>query len=421
MRDWFDALPVRRKLMLMNYSAFAGTAIIFMLIIGLSGGNLWVGLAAAVVLAIAIQPVVIFLDSTIRSSFSDMSDAAYRISKGDFTQKIDMASAGSLGELGHSFNSMIDKLRDILTETTSITRHVSDASHTIFESNSEIKKVMEQVAASAMELAKGSQEISSSVTDMSNSVSEIDVLVANYAVSTQEMNKRSETTLAWVEKGRQALDSQADGMQKNIAATGKMSETIRDLTQKAQGISSITKSISEIADQTNLLSLNASIEAARAGEHGRGFAVVAQEVRNLAEQSMSSTKQVFSLVKDITEGIRQTTETMKINEEVVKLQTERIHETEQVFVEIVNSIQFISEQISLFVRESDAMLDSIRHISSAIHNISAITQQSAAGTEQVSVSMNEQIVSVQAVVDETERMRTMANQLQRTIQIFKIK
>ncbi|MFD1956236.1 methyl-accepting chemotaxis protein [Paenibacillus thailandensis] len=421
MKEWFESLTVRRKLMLMNYGAFTVTAALFISIVGFSGGKVWIALIAAIILALAIQPVVSFLDSSIRSSFSEMSDAAYRISKGDFTHKIDISTAGTLGELGHSFNSMIDKLRDILTETTTITRHVSETSRNIFESNSEIQRVMEQVAVSATELATGSNEISSSVSGISGSIADIENLVSSYAASTKEMNKRSDAMLELVERGRQALDSQSEGMQKNIAATTNVSETIQDLSQKAQGISSITKSISEIADQTNLLSLNASIEAARAGEHGKGFAVVAQEVRLLAEQSMASTKQVFGLVKGITESIKHTIETMKINEEIVSQQSERIRETEQVFVEMATSIQFITDQIAAFARESDVMLESARNISAAIQNISAITQQSAAGTEQVSAAMNEQIASVQAVVHETERMLAMATQLQRTIQVFKIK
>ncbi|REK74629.1 methyl-accepting chemotaxis protein [Paenibacillus paeoniae] len=421
MIQWYYSQSVRSKLLITTYFNLVLFAIVTVLMTAILGGKVLPVLIGAAILAIAALPIVSFIEKSITQSFDEISGAAYRISKGDFTQKIDTSASSGSGELGHSFNSMVDKLRDILTETSSIIKHVADTSRSIFEKNNQIKTAMEQVAASANELATGANEISEDVTDMSASITEIEEKVSAYATSTKEMNERSEQTIALVEKGRNALEIQSEGMQRNVEATAKVGETIEDLARKAQGISAITTTISDIAEQTNLLSLNASIEAARAGEHGRGFAVVAQEVRKLAEESTTSTKQVFNLVKSIDEGIQQAINNMKVNEEVVNLQTEHIRQSEHVFKEIEESIGFITNQIYAFSQESDAMLESAQKISAAIQNISAITQQSAAGTEQVSASMNEQISSVQAVVQETERMLTMATQLQRTIQVFKMK
>jgi len=219
---------------------------------------------------------------------------------------------------------------------------------------------------------------------------------------------------------RSAVEAQSEGMKSNIEATAAVSETIAELAKQAQGITKITRTISEIAEQTNLLSLNASIEAARAGEHGRGFAVVAQEVRNLAEESGASAKEVFNLVRNIENRIQQAIAKIEENEEVVTRQNELIKETERVFAEIVESVHFITEQIYRFARESDLMLESARNISMSMENISAITQESAAGTEQVSASMNEQIASVKDMLEQSERMANMVSKLQKTIQIFKM-
>lgn len=421
MVEWFISLSVRSKLLITTYLQLALFAIIMNLVIVFTGGSFVAGIIVTLILAVVTYPIISLIEKSLTSSFEEMTTAAFRISKGDFTQKIDSASNAALGELGYAFNSMIDKLRDILLETSNITKHVSETSRSIFDKNTHIKEAMEQVAASSNELATGANEISEDVADMSESISDIEKKVAGYANSTKEMNERSESTLQLVDKGRQALEVQSEGMRRNVEATAKVSETITELARKAQGISAITTTISDIAEQTNLLSLNASIEAARAGEHGRGFAVVAQEVRKLAEESSASTKEVFNLVKSINLGIKETIDNMKINEEVVHVQTERIRESEEVFSEIVESIQFITTQIAEFAKESDSMLETAHKISDAIQNISSITQQSAAGTEQVSASMNEQIFSVQAVVNETERMLNMATQLQRTLQVFKIK
>lgn len=420
MSQWYYSLSVRNKLLVATYITLLFFALLTSSAMLIAGASILPILIVTAITAVVLFPAVSFFERTIKSSFDEISNAAYRISKGDFTQKIE-SSSFEAGGLVHSFNSMVDKLRDILTETTNITRHVAETSRNIFDKNINIKSAMEQVAASANELATGANEISNDVTDMSESINAIEEKVASYAQATHEMNERSTQTISLVKRGRDALDVQSDGMQRNLEATNKVASTIKELADSARGITAITKTISDIAEQTNLLSLNASIEAARAGEHGRGFAVVAQEVRKLAEESTASTKEVFNLVKSIDEGIKQTIYSMKINEEVVAMQAEHIQQSEAIFTEIVSSVQFIAEQIQAFARESDAMLDSARQISNAIQNISAITQQSAAGTEQVSASMNEQINSVQAVVQETEQMLTMSTQLQRTIQVFKMK
>lgn len=416
--QWFSALSTKRKLFLGFYSIVLLFSIASILVTALSGGSVLAAIIVAIVLAIAIVPIVNFIEKALTEAFYELRTTASSLAKGDFSQRVDVSA--SLGELGHSFNSMIDKLRDIITDTSKISRQVSEASRSIFDKNQAMKVAMEQVAASSTELATGANEISSEVSSMTDSIRDIEDKVGSYARSVKGMNDRSELTLELVQQGVHAVGNQKTSMQSNADATAKVSETVRELARDAAGITKITRTISEIAEQTNLLSLNASIEAARAGEHGKGFAVVAQEVRKLAEESSTSTKEVFTLVRGIERGIKQAIENIVINEQAVQVQAETIESAERIFGEMMSSIEFIAEQIARFSEESDVMLDSAQRISSAIQNISAITQQSAAGTEQMSASMNEQIGSVQAVVDEADRMNLSVNQLQRTIQVFKL-
>lgn len=416
--QWLNSLSIRNKILVGSYLIATIFSLGILLLSLIIGGSIAPALILIVVLAIITYPIAKAIETALTSSIYDMTSVASRIAKGDFSQRVDANS--SFGELGHTFNSMVDKLKDILKDTSSISRHVSDASRSIFQKNQELRTVMEQVAVSSNELAIGANEISEDVSGMTDSIRDIEQKVTNYAHATKVMNERSDNMLALVERGRLAIESQNEGMRKNVEATANVSSSIVTLSQNAQGITKITRTISELAEQTNLLSLNASIEAARAGEHGRGFAVVAQEVRKLAEESSTSTKEVFGLVKSIEQSVRQASDNIQINEEVVQAQAAIIQQSQEVFAEIVQSVHYITEQIAAFSRESDLMLESAQKISAAIQNISAITQQSAAGTEQVSASMNEQIHSVQAVVNETEQMQQVVNQLQRTIQVFKL-
>jgi methyl-accepting chemotaxis protein len=266
-------------------------------------------------------PFIKTLERALTDSIDSMARIAMSISKGDFTQKVQVTTNDAVGELGNSFNKMQEKLREILGTTTSITKQVAETSRDIYQKNLNSKEVLTQVTSSTHELATGANQITEGVSNISIAIKEIENKITAYAHSTKKMNELSEQMTVLSVKGKQAVESQSAGMKRNVIATANVSMAIDQLAEKANGISQITKSISEIAEQTNLLSLNASIEAARAGEHGRGFAVVAQEVRKLAEESSTSTKEVFNLVKSIDIGIKGALQNSGLNEEIVQPQT----------------------------------------------------------------------------------------------------
>ena len=417
--DSIRAMSFKAKLRLGCYAIVAVFSILVLLVSFLKIIP-FVSLIIVVALLGTCIPLINLLDKTLTEPLDNISRIATNISKGDFSQKVTITTNDALGQLGVSFNKMMDKLREILTETNGITKHVSDSSRDIYTRNQNLKEVLSQVTISSGELAVGASQISEDVGSISTSIRDIEHKVTSYANSTRAMNDRSEQAVQLVEKGRFAVERQGEGMKRNVKATKAVADTIEQLAKQAQGISKITRSISEIAEQTNLLSLNASIEAARAGDHGKGFAVVAQEVRKLAEESTSSTKEVFNLVRSIEQGIDLAIQNMETNQEIVTAQNDLISETERVFQEIVGSVTFITEQIGAFAKESESMLDSAKKISAAMENISSITQQSAAGTEEMSASMSEQIETVETMVEQAEKMQQTVGQLQRTISVFKI-
>jgi methyl-accepting chemotaxis protein len=413
-------MSFRSKLIFGCYAIAALFALDIVLLALTPASFKWFGVVLALILLILVYPFVRWMEKLLTESISDLSRIAMNISKGDFTQKVAVKSQDALGELADSFNRMTEKLRSILTDTMQISTSVSDVGTDIFRKNDGLKEVLEQVSVSAHELATGAGQIAEEISAASQTTREIESTISEYAQSTLQMSQQSDDMLNLVEKGRRAVELQSEGTKKNVEATAQVAETIDRLAEQASGISKITMAISEIAEQTNLLSLNASIEAARAGEHGRGFAVVAQQVRKLAEESSAMTKEVFQLVRGIETGIQATLEQIQTNEAVVQKQSELIEETEGVFAQVVDSVQDMTSKIRRFAEESQGMLENARQISAAMENISAITEQSAASTEEMSASMNEQIAAVGVVVEKSEQMTKIANDLRRTIHIFKL-
>ncbi|WP_284644500.1 methyl-accepting chemotaxis protein [Paenibacillus silviterrae] len=418
--NWFQSLSIKKKLQFGCYTLVALYSLALLFLIYQAEGSKTLGFTFLILMIALSFPIIRFLERALTDPISDISRVALNIAKGDFSQKVPVNSNDALGELAESFNRMMDKLREILKDTGSTSKHVFESSRDIYFKNESLRSVLEQVSVSSGELAAGANQISEEIVGVSMATKDIEQKVSSYTSATREMNSRSGYMIELVEKGLQAVEIQSAGMKKNVEATANVSHTIDLLAKQTNGISQITRSISDIAEQTNLLSLNASIEAARAGEHGKGFAVVAQQVRKLAEESTTSTKEVFSLVRNIEQGIQQALHHIAQNEQVVQEQTKLINETEAVFAQIVDSVKFISEQISTFAQESEHMLASAQQISGTMENISAITEQSAAGTEEVSSSMKEQINAVQEIVNRSEEMTKLVTQLQQMMSVFKL-
>jgi methyl-accepting chemotaxis protein len=418
--NWFQSLSIKKKLQFGCYTLVALYSLALLFLIYQAEGSKTLGFTFLILMLALSFPIIRFLERALTDPISDISRVALNIAKGDFSQKVPVNSNDALGELAESFNRMMDKLREILKDTGSTSKHVFESSRDIYFKNESLRSVLEQVSVSSGELAAGANQISEEIVGVSMATKDIEQKVSSYTSATREMNSRSGYMIELVEKGLQAVEIQSAGMKKNVEATANVSHTIDLLAKQTNGISQITRSISDIAEQTNLLSLNASIEAARAGEHGKGFAVVAQQVRKLAEESTTSTKEVFSLVRNIEQGIQQALHHIAQNEQVVQEQTKLINETEAVFAQIVDSVKFISEQISTFAQESEHMLASAQQISGTMENISAITEQSAAGTEEVSSSMKEQISAVQEIVNRSEEMTKLVTQLQQMMSVFKL-
>ncbi|MBC8081416.1 MAG: HAMP domain-containing protein [Gorillibacterium sp.] len=410
-----DKMSFNKKLFVGSYTLMFVNSLILFIFSSLSFG---ITLLIVVILWIGAFPFIKFIERTLTDPIIDISRLAMTVSKGDFTQKLNVQTDDAIGELGNSFNKMTDRLKEILQETVTITKQVAESSHKNYLQSKSMTDVLRQVTLSAGELASGAGEISEGVSHASAAVDEIELSIKTYANSSTEMSEKSGRLADLSAKGKKAMESQGDGMKRNVEATSAVSSAIDELARQAEGITRITHTISDIAEQTNLLSLNASIEAARAGEHGRGFAVVAQEVRKLAEESAASTREVFTLVHSIEQGVKDALHNIQINQDVVREQAVHIKDTDAVFREIEVDILFVTQMIANFAAESNNMFVKAQTITKTMLGIASITQESAAGTEEMSAAMNEQIAAVEDMVQQTELISQVATRLQRTIEIF---
>jgi len=194
-------------------------------------------------------------------------------------------------------------------------------------------------------------------------------------------------------------------------AVFETAQRIQDLGVQSQKIGEIIQVIDDIAEQTNLLALNAAIEAARAGEHGKGFAVVADEVRKLAERSGKATKEIAELITNIQRGTKVAVDSMQVGTREVESGVELAQDAGQSLKEIVQGVNTAGEQVHKIMEIINEILTGSEEVSKAVNNVAAITEENSAATEEMSASAEEVNSSMQNIASISEENASGAEEV----------
>jgi methyl-accepting chemotaxis protein len=228
------------------------------------------------------------------------------------------------------------------------------------------------------------------------------------------------TVSGLVNDGLSIVSSLLNNTKASGEASGIVYRSILKTNESSLKISEASSIITSIADQTNLLSLNAAIEAARAGEQGKGFAVVAEEIRRLAEQSARSTKIIDDMVKVLMEDAETAVRKMEEAEIITKAQKESVKQTEQNFNDISSAIDTAGDAVKIMYETSLLMGVRKDEIFDAIQNLSAIAEENAAATQEASASIEEETSSMVEIATASEGLSKVAQELQSLISKFNI-
>ncbi|PKM41648.1 MAG: hypothetical protein CVV03_12015 [Firmicutes bacterium HGW-Firmicutes-8] len=361
------------------------------------------------------------------------------VGDGDLTQRLDISSNDELGIISRHINTFIEKIQVVVRDLAEMIEKVASVGELVSSNSEEGTKATQQVASAIEQVAKGSTEQSRSITDTVQVVTQVSQAIEQIAAGAQEQSKNVINTSAMVTemankidtmaegmetvkqvseqngvvatKGGQAVDKTVNGMLQVKDAVFETANKIHELGEQSQKIGEIIQVIDDIAEQTNLLALNAAIEAARAGEHGKGFAVVADEVRKLAERSGKATKEIADLITDIQRGTKVAVESMQVGTKEVESGVELAQEAGQSLQEIVQGVKTAGEQVHKIMSLINEILNSSKVVSAAVNNVAAITEENNAATEEMSASVEQVNASMQNMASISEESAASAEEV----------
>lgn len=357
---WSLAVNVPAKEVLAKLNALLWTSLVIILVV--------------LVLAIAIS---LYIAGSITKPLESMKSMLQDIAQGegDLTKRLDATSKDELGEASRYFNLFADKLHGLISRVAETTEKVASASVQLRYNSEHIATGAEEVAAQASTVATAGEEMAATSGDIAQNCS----LAAG----------GSQQASAAAVSGAQVVDETIRVMNSIAVRVRTTAQSVENLGSRSEQIGEIIGTIEDIADQTNLLALNAAIEAARAGEHGRGFAVVADEVRALAERTTKATKEIGEMIRTIQQETQSAVKAMEIGVDEVAKGSEKASDSGRALEKILEQINDVTMQINQVATAAEEQTATTAEISNNMHQITDVVAETSRGAHESASSANQ--------------------------------
>ena len=376
----------------------------------------------SVVLAIVVAIVlIIFIQRTIISPLSRLMHAAEFIADSDLTQQdIKITSKDEIGQLGMIFNKMKDNLHQLIQSVQGNAQQLTSASEELSASTEEITATTEDVTKQLEATSDAAQAAASASGESARAMEETAQGVQRIAESSQALHHSAMDASKTATKGVDTIEQAKIQMTTINDSTATVNELVRKLAQQTIEIENMTKVITDITDQTNLLALNAAIEAARAGEHGKGFAVVADEVRHLAESSKQSANSIVELTVEIQRDTANVEQAVSSALGSVKDGVKIIGNAGESFHEIVGAVSVMTNQIEDISATAEQLSASAEEVSASVNEIAIGADATSQSVDSIAAAMEEQSATMQEVSGIAVALVDSAAELQQEIGKFKV-
>ena len=377
------------------------------------------------IILVIVACIIAFLIGTaislnISISMNSIIKRLKKVAEGDLTVQMKTKGKSEFSMLNRNIAEVIGNTRKLIQDVEEIVTMVNDAavsveqvSHEMENSSNGIINALEEIDLGVTQQAGDAQQCLMRMDELSQTIEHI-------SGEMEETTKNSENTKQVVTRSIGTMEVLSSQTKDTIAITSQVREDIRALEKKSAEIRGFVDVISEMASQTNLLSLNASIEAARAGEAGRGFAVVAEEIRKLADGSHQAASEINKVVETIEKQTRETVDTAVKAEEIVVEQAGTVNETKEAFGEIYQSTETILSDIKEITSSVESMDSQRGGTLESISNISAVSEQTAASSNAVYNIAQGQKDVVASLKNASDELKIKMKELKEAVSVFTI-
>lgn len=377
---------------------------------------------AVIIIAIVVSSVVGFLliNGSIIKPIRVLEASMSKAGDGDLTHPVAIKTKDEIEELGRSYNQMLDNQRATLMSISSISSDMSSSAEELTASSEEVNASSEEVSQNIDEMMQNTisnEERMASIEQEMNKLNESIDVSSNLSSKSQDV---CHSSLTIAEEGRQGVQSSVSSMGNISTSTSEIIGSFDELNTQAKKVTGISETIKGIAEQINLLALNASIEAARAGEAGRGFTVVAEEVRKLAEQTTEESENIYGVLNEISQLIDNANINVTHNKKFVDEGEETIKSLDGKFMNIINTFEAMTKYIAELEEICKDQVVISDDIMVSVEKSTKSSKNNVIMAQEISASAEEQAAITEALSTAAEESSQMAITLNEMIQKFKL-